>query len=120
MVFKDTFLTLNDNTGVLLVKCLIVLNRQRANIGDFLIVTIKKKLKKEAFYINEKIYLFVLVHNKYNFKRKCGSYIKFDENSGILLNSQKQFIGNRVEGPYSYEFYKNNLIKNLLTIKKFV
>ena len=43
--------------------------------------------------------------------RPDGSYIKFDDNSAVLINNQKEPIGTRIFGPVARELRAKNFMK---------
>jgi large subunit ribosomal protein L14 len=92
MIQTQTILRVADNTGALVVQCIKVLGgtrRRYAQIGDIIIVAVKKseprKLVKEG-----EVHPAVIVRQKKNFRRNDGSYVRFDENAVVLLENKKK------------------------------
>ena len=111
MVQQGSILKVCDRTGVILVQCIKVFgsNKKRiAFLGDVILVSIKKfnlrkyqsgKLKKKKKFLKGSLQRGLIVRSKINFKRTSGIYIKFDENTVVLVNKKVVPISNRVFGP---------------------
>lgn len=109
MVQFKTILRSADNSGAQLLKCIKIyggLKRQTAELGDTVLVSVKKiKSKKKAE--RKKMYLGVVLTNKKNNKRPDGSFIKFDRNR-VAIFSQNKFLGTRLYGPLTKEIKVKN------------
>lgn len=111
MVQQGSILKVCDRTGVILVQCIKVFgsNKKRiAFLGDVILVSVKKfnlrkyqttKLKKRKKFLKGSLQRALIVRSKINFKRTPGIYIKFDENTVVLVNKKVVPISNRVFGP---------------------
>ena len=53
----------------------------------------------------------VIVRTKKEVKRLDGSYIKFDDNSAVLINPQGEPIGTRIFGPVARELRAKRFMK---------
>jgi large subunit ribosomal protein L14 len=53
----------------------------------------------------------VVVRTRKEFRRKDGTYIRFDDNAAVLINDQKEPIGTRVFGPVSRELRDREFLK---------
>jgi large subunit ribosomal protein L14 len=53
----------------------------------------------------------VIVRTKKEVGRPDGSYIKFDNNSAVLLNNSNEPIGTRIFGPVARELRQKNFMK---------
>jgi len=53
----------------------------------------------------------VIVRTRKEFRRKDGTYIRFDDNAAVLINDQKEPIGTRVFGPVSRELRDRTFLK---------
>jgi large subunit ribosomal protein L14 len=113
MIQTQTFLDVADNSGAKLVQCIKVLGgsrRRYAGLGDVIVVSIKEampdsKVKKGTTA------KAVVVRTKREFRRPDGSYIKFDTNSAVLLNSQLEPVGTRIFGPVARELRGKKFMK---------
>jgi large subunit ribosomal protein L14 len=105
MIQPQTILKVIDNSGAKVIRCFKVLGGSRkkyAQIGDIIIASVqvaepRKEIKKKA------VIKAIIVRQKKAFRRKDGSYIRFDENAAILINDKKEPIGNRIFGPIPRE-----------------
>ena len=111
MIQSGTILKVVDKTGVMLVKCVKVFGPSKkriAKIGDLVLVSVqhinskkfsKMKAWKRKRYLKGTLHRALIIRTKVNFKRKIGVYIKFNENSVVLVTKKKVPISNRVYGP---------------------
>jgi len=113
MIQTESTLTVADNSGARLVKCIKVLGgsrRRYAGIGDIIVVSVQEampnsKVKKGS------IMKAVVVRTRRENRRPDGSYIRFDENSAVMLNNNKEPIGTRVFGPVARELRAKKFMK---------
>ena len=115
MIQQETRLKVADNTGAKDLLCIKVLGgsrRKYARVGDQIIVTVKKAIPGGVVKKGE-ISTAVVVRAKKEIKRKDGSYIRFDENAAVLINSQQEPIGTRVFGPVARELREKKFMKIL-------
>ena len=105
MIQQETRLKVADNTGAKEVLCFKVLggsNRKYASIGDQVVVTIKKAIPGGMVNKGE-VHRAVIVRARKEINRRDGSYIRFDENAAVLLDSQGEPRGTRIFGPVARE-----------------
>lgn len=113
MIQMQTRLDVADNSGARSVMCIKVLGgtrRKYASIGDIIVVTVKdaspnSKVKKGD------IMKAVIVRTKKEINRNDGSYIRFDNNSAVLINPQNEPVGTRIFGPVARELRAKNFMK---------
>ncbi len=102
MIQEETMLKVTDNTGAKLIKCFRVLGgtgRRYARIGDVIVASVKKAEPRKNVKKHD-IVRAVIVRQKKAFRRKDGSYVKFDDNAAVILEGKtKKPKGNRVFGP---------------------
>jgi len=95
-----------DNTGAKIAQCVKVLGGSRkryAQLGDIIVVVVKKAEPRKIVK-NHEVTRAVVVRQKRPFRRKDGSYIRFDENAIIILDAQtKNPKGGRIFGPIPRE-----------------
>ena len=53
----------------------------------------------------------VVVRTKKEYRRKDGSYIRFDENAAVLLNNQDEPRGTRIFGPVARELREKQFMR---------
>ena len=119
MIYVQTKLNTADNSGALKVKCIKVLNnKKKASIGDLILVSVKRINPKKK--INKgSLQLGVIVRLKAKVKRS-GGYISIQDNSIILLNTQKLPIGTRVLGPIFRELRYSRQYSKLVSLATYV
>jgi large subunit ribosomal protein L14 len=113
MIQVQTRLDVADNSGARSVMCIKVLGgtrRRYATIGDVIVVSVKdaspnSKVKKGD------IMKAVVVRTAKEVNRKDGSYIRFDNNSAVLINNQNEPVGTRIFGPVARELRAKNFMK---------
>lgn len=105
MIQMQTKLKVADNSGAKLVQCIKVLggsNRSVASVGDIIVVSIKDALPKSKVKKGD-VAKAVIVRTIHKLRRPDGSYIRFDENSAVLINANKEPVGTRIFGPVARE-----------------
>lgn len=113
MVQMQTRLDVADNSGARSVMCIKVLGgsrRRYAGIGDIIVVSVKdaspnSKVKKGD------VMKAVIVRTAKEVNRNDGSYIRFDNNSAVLINNQNEPVGTRIFGPVARELRAKNFMK---------
>jgi large subunit ribosomal protein L14 len=111
MIQVGTILKVCDKTGVMLVQCIKVLGdakKKIAFLGDVILVSVQrinpkkfedvKLFKRKRFFLGT-MHRALIVRAKVNFSRLPGIFIKFNENSVVLVNKRTVPISNRVYGP---------------------
>lgn len=94
-----------DNSGAKIGRVFKVLGgskRHYSQIGDILVMSIqvaepRKGVKKKD------VVKAVVVRQKKAFRRKDGSYIRFDENAVVIIDAKKEPVGGRIFGPIPRE-----------------
>ena len=113
MVQTQTVLTVADNSGARKVMCIKVLGgsrRRYATIGDVIVVSVKEALINSKVKKGE-VGRAVIVRVKRELKRPDGSYIRFDDNSAVLLDGQGEPVGTRIFGPVARELRAKRFLK---------
>jgi large subunit ribosomal protein L14 len=106
-------LTVADNSGAKVLYCIKVLGgsrRRYAGVGDIIVVTVKEAIPNAKVKKGE-ILKAVVVRTKKEIKRPDGSYIRFDDNSAVLINPNKEPIGTRIFGPVARELRAKKFMK---------
>jgi len=115
MIQQETRLRVADNSGAKEVLCIKVLGgskRKYARLGDVIVVTVKKAIPGGVVKKGE-VTKAVVVRTRKELRRKDGSYIRFDDNAAVLINSQKEPQGTRVFGPIARELREKKFMKIL-------
>ncbi len=113
MIQTLSFLDVADNSGAKLVQCIKVLGgsrRRYAHLGDVIVVSIKEALPGSKVKKGETAKA-VVVRTRREYRRTDGSYIKFDENSAVLINAQLEPVGTRIFGPVARELRAKKFMK---------
>jgi large subunit ribosomal protein L14 len=115
MIQMRSMLEVADNSGARLVQCIKVLGgsrRRYASIGDVIVVAIKEVSAGPASKVKKgDTARAVIVRTKREQARADGSYIKFDENSAVLVNNDHEPIGTRIFGPVARELRAKKFMK---------
>jgi len=114
MIQEQTMLNVADNSGAKIVQCFKVLGgskRRYAQLGDIIVAAVKKAEPRKIVKKHDKVRA-VVVRQKKAFRRKDGSYIKFDENSVVILEGKtKNPKGGRIFGPIPREIKERGYTK---------
>ena len=113
MIQMQSRLKVADNSGAREVQCIKVLGgskRRYASIGDVIVVSIKDALPNSKVKKGD-VAKAVIVRTVQKLRRPDGSYIRFDENSAVLINAQKEPIGTRIFGPVARELRGKQFLK---------
>ncbi len=113
MIQMRTILEVADNSGAKRVQCIKVLGgsrRRYAALGDVIVVSIKEALPGTKVKKGDVAHA-VVVRVKVQTSRADGSYIRFDENSAVLVNKEREPIGTRIFGPVARELRGKKFMK---------
>jgi len=113
MIQVTTHLEVADNSGARIVKCIKVLGgsrRKYAGLGDIIVVSIKEAMPGTKVKKGETARA-VIVRTSRGYQRADGSQIKFDSNSAVLINKDKEPIGTRIFGPVARELRAKKFMK---------
>lgn len=111
MIQSGTILKVSDKTGVVLVQCIKVLGTSKkrlASLGDVILVSVKRinpkrfknvKLFRRKKFFKGTLHRGLIIRTKVNFERIPGLFIRFNENTVVLVNKKTVPISNRVYGP---------------------
>ena len=113
MIQTETVLEVADNSGAKKLKCIKVLGgskRRYASVGDIIVASVKEaipngKVKKGA------VVRAVVVRTAKEIRRRDGSYIRFDTNAAVLINTEGEPIGTRIFGPVARELRNRQFMK---------
>ena len=113
MIQMQTTLSVADNSGARKVMCIKVLGgskRKYATVGDVITVSIREALPNAKVKKGD-VARAVVVRTAKEISRPDGSYIRFDENSAVLVNAQNEPIGTRIFGPVARELRGKKFMK---------
>lgn len=119
MIQPRTKLKVADNSGAKLIQCFNVLGgtkKRFARIGDIIVGSVKEAEPRKEIKIHQ-VVKAVIVRQKQPYRRKDGSYIRFDENACCILDDKKNLKGNRILGPIPREL-KEKGFEKIVTLAK--
>lgn len=113
MIQQETILDVADNSGAKKVKCFKVLGgskRRYAGVGDIIVCSVRdaepKGLVKQGDVVK-----VVIVRTKSYLRRKDGTFLKFYDNSCVILDDKNNPRGTRIFGPIAREVRDRGFIK---------
>jgi len=113
MIQSYTRVRVADNTGARELMCIRVLGGTRkryARVGDTFIATVKDANPGGVVKKSE-VVTAVLVRSVKKYRRKDGSYIRFDENAAVIIDKAGNPKGTRIFGPVARELREKNYMK---------
>jgi len=113
MIQQESRLNVADNSGAKEVLCIRVLGgsgRRYARVGDKIVVSVKSAVPGGNVKKGQ-VSQAVVVRTKKEFRRKDGSYIRFDENAAVLLNDAGEPRGTRIFGPVARELREKQFMR---------
>lgn len=113
MIQMQTVLNSADNSGAKKLFCIKVLGgtrRKYATIGDVIVVAVKEALPNAKVKKGD-VKKGVIVRTRKEIRRPDGTYIRFDENSAVLIDQAGEPIGTRIFGPVARELRARKFMK---------
>jgi large subunit ribosomal protein L14 len=113
MIQMQSVLEVADNSGARRVQCVKVLGgsqRRYASIGDVIVVSVKEALPNSRVK-KKQVHKAVIVRTRKEIGRIDGSYIRFDDNSVVLIDANREPIGTRIFGPVARELRAKKFMK---------
>ncbi|TSC67273.1 MAG: 50S ribosomal protein L14 [Parcubacteria group bacterium Gr01-1014_66] len=112
MIQTRSMLKVADNSGAKLLQVIKVLGgtrRRYARLGDLVVASVKiaeprKQVKKKD------VVRAVIVRQRAPYRRRDGSYIRFDENAGVIVEGEEP-RGGRIFGPIARELRERGFVK---------
>ena len=113
MIQMQTLLDVADNSGAKKVVCVKVLGgsrRRYASVGDVIVVAIREAIPNSKI-AKGSVHKAVIVRTAKEVSREDGSYIRFDDNSAVLINANLEPVGTRIFGPVARELRGKKFMK---------
>jgi len=113
MIQSETKLTVADNSGARVLYCIKVLGgskRRYASLGDIIVVSVKDAIPNAKVKKGD-VLKAVVVRTAKEIRRPDGSFIRFDDNSAVLINNQGEPLGTRIFGPIARELRAKRFMK---------
>jgi large subunit ribosomal protein L14 len=113
MIQQESRLKVADNTGARELLCIRVKggsHRRYAGVGDVIVGTVKSASPQGSVKKGEVVQA-VVVRTRRRLGRRDGTYIAFDENAAVLIDSARNPRGTRIFGPVARELRERNFMK---------
>lgn len=113
MIQTFTLLNVADNSGAKKLMCIKVLGSSKkryARIGDLIVCSVKSSIPGGNVKKGD-VVKAVVVRTAKEFRRKDGSYIRFDENAAVIINKDQEPIGTRIFGPVARELREKSFMR---------
>jgi len=108
-----TRLRVADNTGARQIMCINIpggTGRKNARVGDVITCAVKKATP-DAVVKKGEVVQAVIVRVAQPYRRPDGSFIRFDDNAGVILTDKNNPKGTRIFGPVARELREKNFTK---------
>lgn len=112
MIQTRTILKVADNTGAKTIRVFKILGgtrRRYAQLGDIVVASVQEAEPRKAVKKKD-IVRAVIVRQKKAYRRKDGSYIRFDDNAAVIVDGLEP-RGGRIFGPIARELREKGFIK---------
>jgi large subunit ribosomal protein L14 len=113
MIQTESVLEVADNSGAKKLRTIKVLGgskRRYASVGDIVVVSIREALPNGKVKKGD-VARAVIVRTKKEIRRPDGTYIRFDNNSAVLISKDGEPIGTRIFGPVARELRAKRYMK---------
>lgn len=105
MIQERSILKVADNSGAKTIRCFRVLGGSRkryAQIGDIIVASVQVAEPRKAVKKKD-VVKAVIVRQRNATRRADGTYVRFDENSAVLIDEKKEPRATRIFGPIPRE-----------------
>ncbi len=105
MIQQESRLRVADNSGAKEILCIRVMGgskRRYAGLGDTIVGTVKDAIPGGGVKRGE-VVKAVVVRTAKGYRRKDGTYIRFDDNACVIIDNNSQPRGTRIFGPVARE-----------------
>jgi len=122
MIQERSILKVADNSGAKTIRCFRILGgtrRRYARIGDIIVASVQKVEPRKAIKKKD-IVRAVIVRQRQPFRRPDGSYIRFDENAAVLIDTKKEPRATRIFGPIPRELKEKGFEKIITMAEEIV
>ena len=108
-----TMLAVADNSGARKLQVILPLggsSGKKAGLGDVVTAAVKES-SPDGTVKKGKVVKAVIVRTRKEYRRRDGTYIRFDDNAAVLLNNQDEPRGTRIFGPVARELREKQFMK---------
>jgi large subunit ribosomal protein L14 len=105
MIQPRSIVQIADNSGAKIGRIFKILGSSKkryARLGEMVVLSIQKAEPRKNTKKKDVVY-GVVVRQKSPFRRKDGTYVRFDDNAGVVIDKQGLPLGTRVLGPIARE-----------------
>ncbi len=113
MIQPYSRLKVADNTGAKSIMCINVpggTRRRYARVGDVIVASVKQAMPRGTVKGGD-VVRAVVVRTARSYRRRDGSYIRFDDNAAVIITDQNNPKGTRIFGPVARELRERNFTK---------
>jgi large subunit ribosomal protein L14 len=113
VIQSNSRLKVADNSGARQIMCIKVLGgskRRYGRVGDLIVASVKQATPMGGVKKGE-VVRAVVVRVAQPYRRRDGSYIRFDENAAVILSDSFNPRGTRIFGPVARELREKNFMK---------
>ncbi len=112
MIQMQSNMEVADNSGAKRITAITILGQKRryARIGDIITASVKEAIPGGAVKKGE-VVKAVVVRTAAPISRPDGSYLRFDRNSAVIIDAEKNPKGTRIFGPVARELREKNFMK---------
>jgi len=109
----ETRLRVADNTGARELLCIRIMGgskRRSATVGDVIVGTVKTAVPNGAIKKGD-VVRAVIVRTRKEHGCDDGTFISFDENAAVIIDTASNPRGTRIFGPVARELREKNFMK---------
>ena len=113
MIQEETNLTVADNSGAKKIRTIRILGghgKKYASVGDLIVISVKSAIPNGAVKKGE-VVKAVVVRTKGYIRRADGSFLRFYDNSCVILDDKNNPRGTRIFGPVAREVRDSGFVK---------
>jgi large subunit ribosomal protein L14 len=113
VIQMQTMLTIADNSGARTARCIHVLGgtrRRYAHLGDVVVLAVQDAIPGGGVKKGD-VVRAVVVRTRKEHRRKDGSYIRFDDNAAVLIETGGEPKGTRIFGPVARELREKQFMR---------
>lgn len=114
MVQHRSVLKVADNSGARLLRVIQPLGgsgKRTAHLGEVMVAVVNGVTSQNSQVKDSEVVRVILVRARKETRRKDGSYIKFDENAGVVVDKDNNLRATRVFGPIAREVREKGFVK---------
>ncbi|MFB6285244.1 MAG: 50S ribosomal protein L14 [Candidatus Bipolaricaulia bacterium] len=115
MIQIQSMLNVTDNSGARQIRVFNIAGRpgsKRGQIGDIVVGSVRKRLPNSDMEKGE-VVRGVIVRTRNRYRREDGSYVRFDDNAVVIVDTAMEPVGTRVFGPVPRELRRLNMMRVL-------